>query len=110
MKEFKGTKGEWWTKFSELSLLSPEGESIVKAGEIGTPVCILPMPLGGIDTKAKNIANAQLIAAAPQLLEALDKASKALKNIKSQLTKEESDEVLNAHLDAERAIKKALGE
>ena len=56
---------------------------------------------------ARNVANQ--IESAPGLLAALDKASKALKNIKSQLTKEESDEVLNAHLDAERAIKKALG-
>lgn len=63
--------------------------------------------IGSTIDECLNVANQ--IESAPQLLKALDKASKALKKIKSQLTKEESDEVLNAHLDAERAIKKALG-
>ena len=70
-KEFKGTKGEWYHEFTSLSQFSPNGHSIIKAGKVGTPVAVLPMPIGGVNSKERNISNAQLIAAAPDMLEAL---------------------------------------
>lgn len=70
-KEFKGTKGEWYHEFTSLSQYSPNGHSTIKAGIAGTPVALLPMPIGGINTKERNISNAHLIAAAPELLDAL---------------------------------------
>lgn len=70
-EKFKGTKGQWYTEFNPISSVSPNGQFTVKAGEIGTPVCMLPMPLGGINTTEKLKANASLISAAPEMLELL---------------------------------------
>lgn len=104
-KEFKGTKGEWYHEFTSLSQYSPNGHSTIKAGIAGTPVAILPMPIGGINTKERNISNAQLIATAPELLEALQNIIIAFTASLEAEGYDENEEIINAR----KVINKALG-
>jgi len=114
MKEFKGTKGEWyWSNIaSELiegsessKLLAPKGKSIGRVH--GTH-------------KEEGYANLKLIAAAPELLEALQELVFYWSNPDYADKKErEAIEATDGNLDylndvlingAKSAIKKAIGE
>lgn len=64
-------KGMWFYEFNPLSSVSPNGQFTIKAGEIGLPIAMLPLPIGGINTYEKQEANAKLISAAPKLLDLL---------------------------------------
>lgn len=77
----KHTDGQWHYEFSKLSNISVNGQFTVKAGVAGRPICILPMPLGGINPKEKQEANAKLISAAPELLTMLDDCASLLEKI-----------------------------
>lgn len=94
------TKGEWYYEFNPLSPICEKGQFTIKAGEVGRPIAMLPMPNGGIDAKAKQEANAKLIAAAPDLLEALERCKEALKVVCSS-------KVTPFITQAEKAIDKA---
>ena len=98
--QFKGTQGKWNLEKNSLSSLSPKGQFTIKAGEAGTPIAILSLPLG--NSGAKQLENAKLIAAAPDLLEALFYTLKALDAI-TIVRKPEA--IIKA---AELAIEKAL--
>jgi hypothetical protein len=65
------TSKKWYYEFSRLSNFSPEGHFIVKDSVVGRPICVLPMPIGGINAKEKQESNAKLISAAPDLLKSL---------------------------------------
>ena len=65
MKEFKGTKGEW--KYSEIMNFSDTLVSYIETDK--KPISQLRGCLTGEEAEA--LANAKLIAAAPELLEAL---------------------------------------
>lgn len=69
MENFKGTTGKWYFEASKLSSISPNGEFKIKAGKVGTPVAILPLPIGR--NGDKQFANAKLISKAPEMLEML---------------------------------------
>lgn len=110
MLEFKGTKGEWFNSFNKFSQISPNGESIIKAGEVGTPVAVLPMPLGGKNTKERNEANAKLIAVAPNLLKALQDINNAFDqavkvNGKVCMTLKLMESIHDSKLSIEKALK-----
>lgn len=64
---------EWCYEFTPLSGFSPNGHFVVKAGKNGRPLCIIPMPLGGIDTKQKQEEVAIMMSAVPQLIKACAK-------------------------------------
>lgn len=83
-KIMANTDKKWYYEFSKFSSISPNGQFTVKAGEVGVPICILPMPIGGINPKEKQEANAKLIAAAPELLEACERALLILKIIRER--------------------------
>lgn len=105
MKDFKGTEGKWYSEFYELPLFSPNGHSIIKAGGVGTPVAIVPMPIGGVNSKERNIANANLIAAAPDLLEALI----GILDYEDRMADKGTPVLGTGHKNkAKRAVKKAL--
>lgn len=71
MSEFKGTKGEWEVVnlygFTEIKL----------KGQFVGQICMLPYTDAefkkAVNSREENLANAKLIAAAPDLLEALQK-------------------------------------
>ncbi len=98
--KFKGTEGQWRFNKDTLSSISPNGQFTIKAGEAGTPVAILPLPIGR--NGDRQLANAKLMAAAPELLISLQYCLKALKAI-TILSQPET--IITA---AENAIEKAL--
>lgn len=65
----KHTGNEWYSEFSSIPTFSPNGHTTVKSGEVGTPICVIPMPIGGINTKEKHEANVKLIENAPKLVQ-----------------------------------------
>lgn len=77
------TKADWFYEFNHLSSVSPNGHFMIKAGDVGTPIAMLPMPLGGINTLEKQKANARLISAAPDLLAACEQCVNALEVVSS---------------------------
>lgn len=67
----KQFKDDWYYEFYPVSSISPNGHFTVKAGKVGVPVCIIPMPLGGVNTKEKQAKKAKLISTIPQIMRAL---------------------------------------
>ena len=94
MKEFKGTKGEW----SVSQELGFELDVIHENGDI----CWLALSEEPLQEK---LANAKLIAAAPELLEALLEIKKILKK---EWPKQEWDDFANEETSFTKAINKAL--
>lgn len=77
MSEVKYTPGPWFTYFDPFTFASPKGGWQIKADDsIKTPVCVVAEPIGGIKGddgfSPRQKANARLIAAAPEMLEALE--------------------------------------
>ena len=114
MKEFKGTPGPWhWTSdvFNDGNILHGEAEQIVFWGD---NICGgitdddgWGARLGAITSDIISFRDAKLIAAAPELLEALQKLLSEYENIIWNEWSSESDEdTIRAHA----AINKALGE
>lgn len=66
-------KEEWYYEFTKVSSFSPNGHFVVKSGKIGRPLCVIPMPIGGIDAYAKQEEVARIISATPQLIKACSK-------------------------------------
>ena len=105
--EFKGTKGEWKTGFRKPPFsLFVNGDWFIKADNYTeTPIACIPEPIGGKknDDGISSVqkANAKLIAAAPELLEALQKLVDA--NINNQ-----GESVMRVIDNAQKAIEKAL--
>lgn len=64
---------DWHYEFTPLSSFSPNGHFVVKAGKTGRPLCVIPMPLGGIDAYQKQEEIARIISAIPQLIKACAK-------------------------------------
>ncbi len=64
---------EWYYEFSPLPTFSENGHFTVKAGKIGRPICIIPMPIAGINTKQKQEEIARIISAIPPLIKACAK-------------------------------------
>ncbi|HDT1287370.1 hypothetical protein ABKV83_11800 [Enterobacter asburiae] len=107
MKEFKGTPGKWI--FSHSSASDDNVACIeINSSESMYEIAYLqstPTNIGKYENTSfdKTIANAHLIAAAPDLLEAL----LSIVNMEYQPKDDESDKV---YLKARAAISKALGE
>lgn len=98
MKEFKGTPGPWVASKTDRSIGPVSRDDDQSYG------MILPVAWVEFDgNDAYQQANANLIAAAPDLLEAL----LGIVNMDYQPTDDESDKV---YLKARTAISKALGE
>ncbi|EMN1229820.1 hypothetical protein RCG72_004421 [Enterobacter roggenkampii] len=95
MKEFKGTPGPW--------KVSRTGKSIGSVSGGDDPSMLLVAWAEPYANPAHQEANANLIAAAPDLLEAL----LSIVNMEYQPKDDESD---NVYLKARAAISKALGE
>lgn len=110
MKEFKGTPGKWI--FSHSSASDDNVACIeINSSESMYEIAYLqstPANIGKYENTSfdKTIANAHLIAAAPDLLEALKTASKALEAGKNVAF----SDWLEAIRLSDEAISKALGE
>lgn len=103
--EFKGTKGEW--DWEENSASQVDGSTCIEVHSGGGPqIAYLQSFVGwGVDYERNAaIANANLIAAAPDLLEALQEMLN--KAYKQNWNDQYPDEVSKA----QAAISKALGE
>lgn len=70
-------KEEWYYEFTEVSSFSPNGHFVVKSSKVGRPLCVIPMPIGGIDAYAKQEEVARLISATPMLLKACAKITES---------------------------------
>jgi hypothetical protein len=97
------TQGKWNFGFNPYSQVSPRGQFTIKAGEVGTPVCILPIAdgIGIIESTNKAQANAKLIAGAPTMLETL----KTIESVLNEWNKDGKYTNLIEH--AKQAIEKA---
>lgn len=91
MKEFRGTKGEW--VFDEPSCKIRHKGSFIEIADTYKSYC----------EYGENTANANLIAAAPELLDHLVKVTEYLDDV---AVYEDAQELINA---ARAAIYKALG-
>lgn len=106
MKEFKGTQGEWNVAINGNSVLpdnlfvnAPVREEY---GRGRSAICNLYLSNNAVKCITEAKANAQLIAAAPDLLKALQQA-------KVVLSSYNTDTSIDAWVNANEAIKKALG-
>lgn len=74
-KKYQHTKGPWEARYIEAPEAVLNGWHIQSTNEAKTPVCVVPETIGGIKNEQGRspfqTANAALIAAAPELLEAL---------------------------------------
>lgn len=104
-KEFKGTPGP--------CLLSESNQWVVR--NTGGDVCKISNHYGCDDIRGSDLANAKLVAAAPDLLYALYACQAALRDIIRQLPTDERladyelDFAEHADFKADAAINKALG-
>lgn len=108
-KTSKKTKksDNWYYEFTELSSLSPNGQYTVKSGDVGLPICVIPMPIGGVKTKQKQEAKARKISSVNDLLEALEKVTSDLfYQIESKHGAKAASEYLSI-IEAKAAIAKA---
>ena len=102
MKEFKGTKGPWFVdKFGDVN----------DTQEITDETFCIAACRGVLDIE-RDSNNANLIAAAPDLLEALDKITKEYIFTRGQLNGDFEDDLVDVLCikNARAAIAKALGE
>ncbi|MEM7485826.1 MAG: hypothetical protein AAF348_11520 [Bacteroidota bacterium] len=108
-KEFKGTKGEW---ISDFTLFENLPDSIadwiyIKEGDGKTIAEVKGFHCGISNQECK--ANAQLILAAPELLEALKDSNSALEYIKSRYGKLDGVGWDRLEKNNRSALNKALG-
>lgn len=109
-KTFKGTRGPWFYYYDPLDSVSLGGSFRVKADDAAsTPVGNLPNPSGFYSQKQE--ANARLIAAAPELLEALNRLVDLIDSEGEGLEcgMPTPQQWYDARNKAEAAIDKALG-
>jgi len=107
MKKVKHTSGPWIACLNVPTALIP-GHIIKADNEVKTPIALLEEG-GGTKGKPRQIANAHLIAAAPELLDALKKACEVISAVLAENINDpetELGEVKSAFL---RLIKKAEG-
>jgi len=70
-KKTKAKNLDWWYTFNPLSEVSPNGQFTVKEGDVGTPICIVPLPaFGGRKPKIREEELAKKISALPELTQA----------------------------------------
>ncbi len=105
--KINSTPGPWNYDFNPLSSVSPNGQFNIKAGEVGTPICMMPMPLGGINPKEKQEANAMLISAAPDMLKVLDEFIEGTDSGKFVLSAPNEDHEASIIIRMMKAIQKA---
>lgn len=107
--EFKGTKGEWFVK------INSEYPEVNLFGQPVGSICILPYSDAdyekAVNSREENEANAKLIAAAPELLEALKLSITIIERISdeySELANKHSSFTQGEHKQLQKAIEKAL--
>lgn len=116
--EKKFTKGNWqtWTLDNGSSFLTNEGQIAVmsdsNASDEARRICLVDAQKEGVKKKdlwntpdEERSANAKLIVAAPDLLEALEAVTKELERISDR---DVSGEIVEALLKSKQAINKAL--
>ena len=97
MKKFKGTQGEWKLFIDNLI----KNEIFIIAGKIP----IIRIAVNNYINKKEAIANAKLISAAPELLEALQGVVSLYDEISPALL---SGDIANKIINARETINKAL--
>lgn len=109
MKQFKGTKGEWKHNPDSHNIVEEQLYSIGCVDAIeedgGNHICTV---WGDIENSEEAPYNAKLIAAAPELLEALQKCIDFLDNIEDDPNYGNMNDYHNARHFAKEAINKAL--
>ena len=117
MKEFKGTKGKWFPNVISTITIGVNAEiERNKVGVYSQNVCefILPDTDSEYETQREEIeANAQLISAAPELLEALQKSLPLMEELRDEM--ENSGDGVDKDIEraikvSKQAINKALGQ
>lgn len=120
MRKLQITEGEAYHEFNSVSEFSINGHYTVKIGDVGVPFCVIPMPIGGIDTKQKALDKCQLVTDAittankcdmlpSELLEQRDKLLKLLKDVYLKNQQLSNANVSFAvHTDNERAMMRNL--
>ncbi len=91
------TKGEAYYEFNPLSAVSPNGQFTIKIGKVGLPIGMLPVPLGGVNGKEKQEANAKFIAEAFNVAHETNKSPRQLAD--------ENKELLEALVKIRNSIK-----
>ena len=106
MSGFKGTPGPW--KFERVKLRSPGSPTFIEVVAADGPV----LPWSAFDrtdrSKRENSHNARLIAAAPELLEALRKVDEQLGDVECE-SAADARAVERCHDIIRAAIAKATG-
>ena len=116
MKKQEHIQGPWQARYIMLPEAVLTGWHIKSTNMAETPICVVPETIGGIKDKNRRspfqTANAQLIAAAPELLNVLERSLSTLERVLQKCP--DADEVLSGDISlrvitVRTAIKKAKG-
>lgn len=108
MSEFKGTKGPWSFEHNSASDEVTFCINVV-AGEV-SDICYLQSNEEYLPSWVHTVANANLIAAAPELLEALQEVVKAMRQYEMDVGESAPYKHRMMMEKAELALSKALGQ
>lgn len=98
-------KEKWYYEFTQLSSISPNGQFTIKVGEVGTPIAILPVPIGRKDGKEQQEQVAKFITASPELFKQLNKLFAASTLLAPLIGAKKVDKVYNIDEEFKEAQK-----